>query len=416
MQTNYKISEKELGRVIRNKRIEKGWSAEKLGSLYGNAVRGYPVQQDAIYMIEEGHLPKNIKRRLVLAGLLGIPPLLLCPDLQAEADVSIPEHPLDRTEYTTALNAYWQKGYKGSPEHALNDLHERLQTLHNSVLYASAPQKEQIKRLLCSYHVRRAYIANELGRASLALSHFHKAITLATEEEFTDLHAMALYRRGEFFFDRAELKHAEQDLQAVLQLTRSTSSSSNKTRKYAPPERIKGRALNILGLTQVWKARNEAAFGQALKLIDESEKYIELDPGGDIYTIELTPQFYLINRARALVEVNNVKLQRSTQAQDILDELEQHQARKGKRIHNYERLNNIFILARSHFGKGYYPIATTLAQEALSLMEEMQSYIHLPVIKRLYEDLSSTSYGKSDDVAALGLQILFLEYAGMFQK
>jgi len=97
------------------------------------------------------------------------------------------------------------------------------------------------------------------------------------------------------------------------------------------------------------------------------------------------------------------------EAYDITTEILKKSDSTQKRIHAYYVLVNNIILARYYVDKGYYPIATTLTEEALSQIQNMHSTAYLPAIMRLYEKLKDSSYGKSVEVAELGLRLLFVQ-------
>jgi transcriptional regulator with XRE-family HTH domain len=88
----------EIGRLLREKRLERGWSAETVAELYGNAVRGEPMTANAIFNLEEGIIPKNRKRRWVLARMLDIAPAALGLEALQETRGKIPLFPLKRNQ------------------------------------------------------------------------------------------------------------------------------------------------------------------------------------------------------------------------------------------------------------------------------------------------------------------------------
>ncbi len=88
--------------------MQKKWTAEQLGKLYGEALRGKAVQAEAIERMETtDDVPMNPKRRYVLAKLLDIPLGLLSLEYlernTAFAEPKDPKKPLDVQEYETAL-------------------------------------------------------------------------------------------------------------------------------------------------------------------------------------------------------------------------------------------------------------------------------------------------------------------------
>ncbi len=65
-----------LGNMLREKRLEQKWEAAQAALIYGEAVRGDPITRKAYLRMEEGYLPKSPRRRLILAAMLGLSPLV----------------------------------------------------------------------------------------------------------------------------------------------------------------------------------------------------------------------------------------------------------------------------------------------------------------------------------------------------
>jgi tetratricopeptide (TPR) repeat protein len=404
----------EVGQLLREKRLEFGWNVETVGTLYGNAVRGKPVTGGAIHTLEEGMIPASIKRRWVLAQLYGIAPALLGLDTMKGTINKIPYFPSRRTklvdiqEYHASLLSYWKLGYTGTAETALKDLGQRIHALHDTVLYVNSTQKDQMKRLLCGYHMRRAEVARELSYTGSALEHLNKAVILARQEKYADLEATALYRRGEYFFDNWNFQLALKDLKTAQTLDRAPAP------KYAIPPQVKGRILNARGLVESRIAMTNQDMKEALSWVDLSEQYVQPTVDDDVYALDLTRVRYLLNRAKTMVGSPVKELHMVDEAYDVNTEMIQQSDPEQKRFHAYHVLDSTIVQSIYYMDKSYFPIATTLAQDALSMMEEMNSTIHLPMTVRLYENLRATSYGKSTEVAELGLRLLFMQHPQMF--
>jgi hypothetical protein len=408
------------GAVLRERRYALEWSAEAAGSLYGESVRGKPITRKAYLKMEEGYLPADPKRRLILGAMLGLAPaVLLGEDLVqqiSERFLSLSvsrkrSKPFDLAEYSKKLTVYHKQGYRGSGEQALADIISRIYTLHDSIPYASG-QKEQMKRLLGSYQLMLADFYRELGYQGQALDCVNKALGLAHSEGYLDLEATMLYKRGTFYFDQWRLKEALDDLQAAQAL--ETSSPKVRASRYPVPPQVRGCILNVRGLTQVRQAQSETQMSAALKLLDASETYVGRAEKTDIYLTRLTGEFYLRHRTKALLEAPLPRLQRPEQASKLLNEMERAVQPQEKRLHGYERLNNALIQSYIYLDQGYYPIASTLALEALSIMQQIKSQIHLPSLIRLHERLQASSYGKSLEVAEVGIGIAKAQYAHLF--
>lgn len=402
--------DKELGKLLQTKRLEHGWLVEQVATLYGGAIHGKPVTEGTIYMMEEGVIPKDPKRRWVLSRIFSISPVAL--GLKTVPPPRIPRstrrtQPVDIKEFQSALHSYWTQGYQGQPETALVDLEYRINSLHDHVLYVRSPEKDQMMRLLCGFHMRRAEVARELSYDKIALDHVNKAVILAKEHNYIDLAATALYRRGEIAFDKWKLPIALKDFNTSLSFDRTPT-------RYPIPPQIKGRILAMKGLSQARLATTGQEIQEALDVVDASEKYINSERYDSICALNLTGERYYIDRAKSLVGPGNKKLHLSNQAEEAIVELEKYAHKNPKRFHSYYQMEEKIVQALIYLDRGYYPIATSLLQNALDEMKQMKSTIHLPIANRIYEQLQESSYGKSTEVAELGLQLLFLQIPQLF--
>lgn len=352
--------------------------------------------------MEEGAIPQDPKRRWILSTIFNIPPAIM--GLKAVPSPKLPRSarrtaPVDIKEFQNALHSYWTQGYQGQPAAALVDLEYRINSLHDHVLYVRSPEKDQMMRLLCGFHMRRAEIARELGYDKTALDHVNKALILAKDNNYLDLAATAFYRRGEMAFDKWKLQSALSDFQAAISL------------KTIPPQ-AKGRSLHVAGFTLARLSLSKNDMKEAISMMDEATPYIGATKSD--CAISLTGEEYYRFRAMALVSPAERILHMPDAAEDSLTEMLKHSTPELKRFHGYQLIGQNLVQAIIYIDKGYYPIATTLVQEALTIMKQIQSTVHIPTANRIYAQLQASSYGKSTEVAELGLQLLFLQIPQMF--
>jgi len=402
--------EVEAGSKLREKRIERGWSAEQAASIYGQALKGIPITRKAYLKMEEGYLPKSLKRRAVLAGMLGIAPALLLPEVANEMPQervsSERGKALNLKEYHSKLLTAEKQGYPSAHE-ALRDTLRRINSLHNKVFYVGAQEQEEMKWLLCGYQVWYADIAREQGYHKLALDHYNMAITLAHQEGYTDFEAAATCARGNLFLDQYKLKPALQDFQ---------QAASFKT-----PDQLKGHILSLLALTQMRLAQRDSDKTEALRLIDETEHLAGSTVDDMLYLQIGMRSFptgrYLRFRANTLMAAPMKRLRSPNQATEILDELElQNRANQygEKRLSAYHQMECNLAYARIYRDQEYYPIVVTLLQDTLALTQETNSQVHLRSISNIYDDLKASSYGAREEVAMLGVEIMRAQYPQIF--
>lgn len=404
------LLDRELGNILRERRLELEWSVEQTSLLYGEAVRGNPVTRKAYLRMEEGYLPKSPKRRMVLAAMLGLtsltlglPELLVSNSAEPLTFVSRPikTKTLNLREYRTALLTYWKQGYRSDPSAVMKNIAQRIQVLHNNVLYTSSSEKVLMKQLLCGFHIRYGHIAREQGFEKAAVEHFRKAVILAHEERYIELEAAALHHYGSYFFDKGDFKNASLQLKASLECN-------------AAPW-IQGCTLALCGFTQACVATSNEEIKGALNLIDASEKKLR-EPEDDIGQVVLTPDSFLLFKARTLVASPLKKLRIPNKAEEATTECLKQMQTDAKRHAAYRKLESSIVLSQVWLDREYYPIATTLAQDSLKLGEELESDIHLQFVDRIYTSLKTSSYGKDMEVAKLGIQLTKLKHIQMFSN
>lgn len=404
-----------LGLLLREKRLELGWSATQTAILYGEAVRGVPITRKAYLRMEEGYLPQSPKRRLLLAAMLGLAPVALGLSENLEKVVVAPSIPasdslkvktLNLKEYRAALISYWKQGYT-DPLAAMKNIAQRIQVLHNNVLYHSSSEQEEMKRLLCASHIRYGQIARERGFDKSAIDHFKKAIILAREEGYSELEASALHNLGTYFFDKGDFKSASRQFAASLRLKASPA--------------IKGCTLALNGFSQGCLASSSDEIRAALDMVDASEKMLGYapEPQEEISQVALTSEGFYLFKARTLIASPFKKLRAPDAAEAAISEAlalmePDMRADRNKRRLAYQQLESNIVLSQVWLDRDYYPIATTLAQDALTISEKLRSDIHLQFVEKLHASLKSSSYGSDMEVAKLGIQLARLKHIRMF--
>jgi hypothetical protein len=70
--------------------------------------------------------------------------------------------------------------------------------------------------------------------------------------------------------------------------------------------------------------------------------------------------------------------------------------------------------ALANFDKGWYPIATQRAEEAIDLMNRFRSKLHIVRLANLHEHLQVSDYGKDIKVAELGIALMKVQHPELF--
>ncbi len=254
-----------------------------------------------------------------------------------------------------------------------------------------------MKQLLCAFHIRYGHIAREQGFEKSALDHFKKAVILAHEEGYTELEASALHSYGAYLFDRGEFKASLKPLKSAIDLK--------------PAPFVTGCTLALSGFAQACIACSDDEVATAMRTIDAAEKTIGYEPDNDINQVVLTPEGFLLFKARTLMASSQKKLRSPDTAEDLVNEMTRQMRTDAKRHVAYRKLESNIVLSQVWLDRDYYPIATTLAQEALKIGEELESDIHVQFVDSIYGNLKLSSYGRDMEVAKLGIQLAKSKYA-----
>jgi hypothetical protein len=107
------------------------------------------------------------------------------------------------------------------------------------------------------------------------------------------------------------------------------------------------------------------------------------------------------------------KLHRTGEADDLITDI--FRAKYSKRLRKYDVIGEKFLTALIYIDKGYYPVATTLLQEAVELAGKDDLPI-LPSLEKAYEALLEGPYGKEREVAEVGLQLLLVQMPHLFES
>jgi tetratricopeptide (TPR) repeat protein len=400
------ITEQNYGKVIMERRVELGWSRELLAELYGLALRDRTVTTKAIEKMEKyNDVPKNAKRRLVLAGLLGLVPAALgvkCEQVDRTFGDFMPHKELrsvNLTEYQSALQSYQRMiiGDGGNVWEVAADISSRICILHEKVLYAGSQKLDMVK-LLCGFHIVFADIASEHRCYETAEASFKNAIILAKEYKLPEIYAVALNRRGLFFLDRGNAIAADRNFQYALKI------------KHVP-QQLRGHLLAFAGTARARTATNEQDVTEALNMMDESAKMTGNDVECEIFQRKFDEDRWHLDRAAVLC---GSPLKEYRYPDTTLKELEYMSLPDESRCSTYRQTYRTILQARAYFDKEDYLFAAQLTLDTLYLMNEMQSFVHIPDVEDMYEKLKSTSSRNSKVVAEIGVGLIKAKYIELF--
>lgn len=405
----------DLGRLIRytRKHINK-WSAEKLGKLYGEKIDGRPVTARWIQSMEKNNdIPVDPKRRLILATLLGISPFLFglseefirSQEISSSQNLSHKEKSIDLKDYDSTLRSYWKLYYANTVHDNILDIKRRINNLENLILYTSTNQKRTMQRTLCNYLILIANMARDQKEYEIAISYLNNAAILAKENEHNDLYAAALYRRGYVYFDMWDIFRNSEYLARSIK----NYEAAKKLDRYVGSS-LKGSILLEGGHAYAHTVLTNQDKNQSLKMLDQGGKIVQqsnFEQLEDIeYFLKLSEYVYHNDKASAFLAFGWYNT-----AYDELLLVKEGIAPGFKRRNAYHNI----LLARTFSGQKLYPIATAAIEDALSTIKSIKSSVHLARIAKIYRGLKESSFGKSTEVASLGVELMKAQNQRLFR-
>ncbi len=399
------LVEGNYGKVIMERRVSLGWSRELLAELYGNVLRDREVTVKAIEKMEKyNDVPKNARRRLILAGLLGLAPATLglqplTSTLEDMITPSLKNGPIDVEEYRSALTSLrgtrWSSGYE-QVWMTVTDIVGRIQTLHNKVLYVGGSQQTAMLQLLSGFHLLLAGIASE-HKCLDAEEHYNNAVIIARDYHLDQQYAMALFGRGIFFMEKRNPKAAKDDFTQALII------------KNLPP-RLRGSITGSASVTSARCAQYKQEITNALSMMDDAADLT----GENIEAqsqLEFDQDRWYLDRAGVLL---GSPLKECRKPNEALRDLEKVTLAHESRLTSYREAWSDILWAKASIDTNDHPFATKLAQDALSIMSEIQSQALIPHITAIHTTLKESKYGKSRSVAELGVELMKVQNPNMF--
>lgn len=374
-------------------RTGKPWTQSDLGEVL--SVSDVMVRN----MENHNHSLDSITRRRFLARLLEIPPVLLGLDslhiLTQEQSETIAVTKSSRTvgletmtleQYRIFLSLFWELSFTSQAQDKLGDIFQLMKQLKARCFQGDERQRRQSKELLFHYHQFVAVVTNDQRQYHTVLYHLNQAMQLAQELQDQQLTEVALLRRGWAYIELKDYSRAIADLERASRCT-------------IP----KLRGLILLGSSHAHAQVVQDGTDRlaVMHRLDEAASIVRRGIfEHDEHFLDLAPDVYHIDRAGALLI-----LQRPCDASEALESIELA-ARdvSPDRTRRHARLN--IYKANIYAQQGDYPHATVLALSALPVMKAVKSTINIERIGQLYEQLHSSSYGDSTDVAQLGRELL----------
>ncbi len=400
------------GDVLRFIRKFHGYELEYVAAVYGKVAEGSPVTGRHILRMEQtdGFFPKDPKRRWVLATLLNVPPVIMAflgiePQNKkpSKAIVPSPSTSIDIEEYYATLQAYQTEvGYAGGIANAVEDIKDRVDRLHDIVLYVGSLQKLQVIQLLCGYQLLLADIAQDQGCRKAAKRYLTNAMILAKEKHCGDLQAVALFRREAFFDDSGNFQLALHDFEMARQL------------KLPMAPQVQGKMLGVASRSQTRLAQDNHDLFAALRCLDDAEKLVKPGANEDIlFSTVFDQERYFLDRAAALMASPIKKLRSPGKAQEYLTLAAKERVINSERARLDRQAYSDLIQAKIYRDQGYYPVAAVAAEQVLLTLKKLQSSVHTHEVADLFEDIKA-HYPHGIEIASLELELMKVQQPYLF--
>lgn len=399
-----------------------GWTVEQFGVLYGKAIRKKQYTKVRIYqMINDNSFPTDKTRRFIIASLLRIPAFLLgveaLEDLLESCEIReytqkstisllTYEKNIDLSEYQNFLTDCYTKNRAYTAHDLINEILYRIYGLHNKVLYVYNPQKEQMYKLLCEFHILLGKIECDQQHYEQAIDYLTKAVRLAGEKKFATLYAVALLQRGIALREQGNMRGRDKTEKLLRSAMRDFDATKRIENRIDAP--LKAAILMASGDAQAYDAYISRSFrdiGPALHASDSVYKLMQhSDMVSDGHFVRFNEERFHLAIASTLIDINHPK-----NALEHLDLLLGN-IHSGKRRSAYLNV----LLAQAYMRRGFFPVAVSCAQEGLSLAKEIHSTVNIARIAKIYDDLRASEYGNDMEVAELGIEIMQAQHPYLF--
>jgi tetratricopeptide (TPR) repeat protein/DNA-binding XRE family transcriptional regulator len=392
--------------------------------------RALSMTEKAIRDMEKRNIGlDSLSRRRLLASLLDIPPaalgLITLEDIQFQQQKAssptplaraIPEKeaPLDLACYNEHLKTLWNRNHTNTAQDCMARIATDMAELTAALPYVSGNDEKDVRAVLCRYHQLLAHILRDQGRYDKAIAELEKAAILAERTDHSHLLAVTFLRIGSVLRDRGDVIFA----QAKIEAARGNSIGANQKRKQATadylaainyytrihhldriPPALYGVLLFDEGYAQAHLAQgNRDAILAALALLKEGGKIIAAtrDVLDDEFSIKITERTYRNTQAAALLAAGwpREALEVLTDLMDLPPE------------GNMTRQNAYtdYLWSQAYTDLGLIDAAATPAQDALVVMKQIKSRIHMMRIAGLQGQLSQLD-SKHIEVIRLGVMV-----------
>lgn len=369
------VQENQHGQVIAQYRKAKKWSQEELAG----ALR---VDTRTVQRMEQQSMIKNIDRRRLLVGLLGIPAALLGLEVEQQKALEAPMAiNTDRMSFfEEEMAARWDMYHIGGTKRAsrglevwLSEMARFARSAQNSVWH------ERALALLSMSYQLQSCVSRDLMNYPLAHKAIKEGYRVAKELGDIELMAIALTREGITLIQEDQPIDAIRHLNGALKLINNAGLS--KLRAYA-----------LQALSEAYAKTQQTQ--QSWQCVILAERLLE--------NCDTSPERYQarINTASLIAQkgVNAVLLKEHDRAIALIDKSLIHY--DPTMLRGKARL--LAQKAEAYYGLSVIDASTNMAEEALSLARSVGSTKTIARVEMLHQTMRTSRYGKETSVARPG--------------
>lgn len=378
------------GILIKQARLAKGWTRHDLARLYGEFFHDQTISEETIRMWEDyNKLPKKPKRRQVLALLLDLPLAALGVEelLHVAGSSALLPQTINVPQAAALLQQYKHQNHATTAGSSLSAILGTIHQIHDEVPYASSADQSQFLYLLADYQQFVASIYRDQTDYDQALVYQNNAYAVAKSLENPDQIALVLWRRGITYHEQGNFAAAISDFEAAQS---QQPASCN----------LQGVLWSSLGHVQAHAATDKTELATAFQSFKQAE--LLLDPAQaeeDSYFIKFNEEGYHLNKASAFLGSPVKGLRSADEAFTELADVPVNLDRKRRYAYSS------YLQAKGWLEDGELPMATQISLDALEASGEINSVVNIQRIQGLHQTLKATSFGKSPEVARLGLEV-----------
>lgn len=397
-----------FGMKVRYCRLATKMSAEHVGILYAEAIgRDKPYTRRRMEQMElDNEFPKDEGRRWAIAQIVQMGLFFKLSALGIDISFPKPETvtantPLKRdfdiSYYQELLKNGWTQPFTGMLKKAEAEIFQHMNAIYQKAPYLNRKQKTQAWRTLCGFHILLATDIYGAQNNGVEMSkHIDMAIVLAKLNKYTDLHAVALLQRGLFLKEQRDFPAAIKNYEEALRIK-------------GIPQQLRGKILTSLASSKSHLAQTQKDMHDLLCSLDQAELLIgksTLDDFG--FLVAFSEEKYRLSRGGTLIGSPLKSLRSPSTALEYLpkvyrvDEI----AKEDFSIVGHRQARNHILQAEIYIDQGKYPIAVSLAQEALVYAVGVQSHTHFTNLARVCQLLKQSPYGNNLDVSMLEICIM----------